>query len=908
MYSRFSTGKLRPFIRTRLLMTTFLAGFAGLSGSAAFGQVVNWIGTTSDDWLEASNWENLMLPDITSDVVISGTDNRILLSVKGEVEINGLVVGDTGDATLRIEKDSRLITHGYSPNVPGLFSSIIVGQNAGSKGTINVVAGSEFDITNEIDLVVGDFGKGRLQVANNGRVSSRNGIIGADAGFDYFGVDGRGDGAAVVKGRGSRWDMTGSIWVGDRGDGSLVITGRGTVTAQDRVFVGNKREAPITNNEGPSATGNANGFVLVSGRDSTLTIGNELQVGVRGNGTLTVANGGLVSVNGGVGKVYLARFKDSNGTINIGASWNAQALAPGVLSAASIDFGIGSADNPVTLAFNHTDLAGSYEFAPNLVSAHTPLNSHLILHQAGYTNLNGNASAFEGTARVNGGTLAINNIFGGSVDVANGGTLGGTGHLLGDVTILSGGSLSPGRAIGEITIADLVLSVGSNFKVDVDEYGASDLVSVTNSFQFDGGTVFVSGIAAPGHTYTILRAPSIAIPSPVDVQDTLLVDYSLSTDGTALLLRADPTGASISDVTSTPMARRVMQSMSTETEVYDSLYGITTVQQMDRAMQLLSGEIYASFQSIMMDESGQKADTIYDRFQFLSARRGEVANSMDFANRAASIRPNGWWTSAYREQGSSNNSTPSSRLDNELDGILIGLDEKFTNGWNAGVAGGYSANVATQHATLSKAESKNWTFGAYGGGETKAISLRFGAFFNRHSIDTERAVALGTSLQNLSGTYDGISMQSFGEVSYKLQLTPNIRLEPFAGYNRVNLETAAFTETGGSAALTVAANSQNVSFTTLGLRNAFSSGGINVRAMVGWRQAFGDLTPTTTNSMSGGTAFVMTGTAVDQNAAIIKLGFDAAVSETVNFTTNFTGDIGTESSNHGISAQLTGEF
>ena len=60
-----------------------------------------------------------------------------------------------------------------------------------------------------------------------------------------------------------------------------------------------------------------------------------------GTGTLTIADGGTVSVAGGAGTAIVAEPAGSTGTLNIGAAPGHTAIAPGFLSAAMVQFGLG---------------------------------------------------------------------------------------------------------------------------------------------------------------------------------------------------------------------------------------------------------------------------------------------------------------------------------------------------------------------------------------------------------------------------------------------------------------------------------------------------------------------------------------------------------------------------------------
>ena len=151
------------------------------------------------------------------------------------------------------------------------------------------------------------------------------------------------------------------------------------------------------------------GMVMVSGAGSTWTNSLGVIVGNFGTGTLTVANGGLVS-----GPVVIANHAGSMGALNIGAGAGSPAVAPGTLNTTSVAFGAGAG----ALNFNHT--SSDYVFAPAISGPGT------VNVFAGTTIFTAN-NTYSGTTNVTGGTLAAGgvNVFSpnSAYNVMSGGTL-----------------------------------------------------------------------------------------------------------------------------------------------------------------------------------------------------------------------------------------------------------------------------------------------------------------------------------------------------------------------------------------------------------------------------------------------------------------------------------------------------
>ena len=224
----------------------------------------------------------------------------------GEVTINGvdsiwtgmgsLNVGYSGNGRLNVanggEVKSGLATIAYSAS--SICEATVDGPN--SIWTING------------NLNLGLLGQGKLEITNGGTVSIVYGYIGANAGST---------GELKIDGVDSVFTSSKYLRVGYFGDGTLNITGGSAVISEWDGGIG-------------YALGTT-GAVAVDGAGSVWTNNDALYVGRNGSGTLTITNGGLVSVDlalnidtdaDGDGFIYiasggqLAKKGNANGTIS----------------------------------------------------------------------------------------------------------------------------------------------------------------------------------------------------------------------------------------------------------------------------------------------------------------------------------------------------------------------------------------------------------------------------------------------------------------------------------------------------------------------------------------------------------------------------------------------------------------
>jgi outer membrane autotransporter protein len=160
---------------------------------------------------------------------------------------------------------------------------------------------------------------------------------------------------------------------------------------------------------------------------------------------------------------------------------------------------------------------------------------------------------------------------------------------------------------------------------------------------------------------------------------------------------------------------------------------------------------------------------------------------------------------------------------------------------------------------------------------------------------------------SLSSSYQAQSAQFFGEIGYELAFIP-VRTELFAALAHVHLSTPYFSESSGAAALTVTGSSSNTTLSTLGVRGdkTFKLGEVNATAkgMLGWRHAFGDTIPKSTNAFVLGSSFSVDGVAIAKNAVVLSAGVDLHTSQQVTFGIYYDGQFGGGSQQHGVSANL----
>jgi len=129
----------------------------------------------------------------------------------------------------------------------------------------------------------------------------------------------------------------------------------------------------------------------------------------------------------------------------------------------------------------------------------------------------------------------------------------------------------------------------------------------------------------------------------------------------------------------------------------------------------------------------------------------------------------------------------------------------------------------------------------------------------------------------------------------------------------VRVRTDFFRELGDGAALTAARNEMDTGLVTLGARAAAAvhishDDVIQLQAMVGWRHAFGDVTPVSTVAFTGGGPFSIQGAPIQRDALALEAGAEARLSAAVHAGAMYSGLIGDRARDNGFKAYISWRF
>jgi subtilase-type serine protease len=844
-------------------------------------------------------------------VGLDGGNGALTIDNAGSVQVQrlfgvGIGISESGaTGTLNVLSGGMLATNlgGTPDDIGAVIGALGMGTAtiSGAGSSWNVGGGLQVGGVFQGGGATGFPGNGTLTIAAGGVVTSTGGAGGTLFG-DVIGPGAGSQGTVTVTGANSRWNAGGSLLVGfEGGNGALTIDNGGTVQVQGALGVGfGLSETGSTGtlnilSGGTLATGLVGapdqlvgligslgtGTATVSGVGSSWTVGGGLQIGGifqggagnPGTGTLTIANGGVVTSTGGVGGFSLGDM-----------------IGPGT----------GSQGTVTVTGVNSRWNAGS-----NLFVGLDGGNGVLNILDRGVVAVAGNASvASSGT-----GTM----------------TIGSTGRL----TV--GGNFTQGAA-GTYVVG---INTASNASGHVQVAGTATIAS--------GATVQVApeGNTRPvlGTRYTILTANGGVTQNTYTLSSAQLsafIGYGLAYDPTNVYLDVLQS-RSFASVGLTPNQIATgagAESLPAGNALKFAILNLPTEDQARAAFDSLSGEVHASLQTALVEDSHFIRDAANDRirqsFEAVGApsmpvmsyaptagSRAPAANAMAYAmaTKAAPLRPPAStvaiWGQGFGSWGHTDGDGNAARLNRSTGGVITGFDGVVAETWRLGVMGGYSHTNFNVRDRASSGQSDNYHVGLYGGTQWGPIGFRAGVAYTWHDIITSRLVAFPGFSDTLRADYNAGTTQVFGELGYRYDVK-RLALEPFANLAYVNLRTGHFTEQGGLAALTSASSNNDTTFTTLGVRAStnFMLGTMaaTARGSLGWRHAFEDVTPFSTFAFAGSNAFTVAGVPIARDAAVINAGLDFAVARAATLGIFYGGQFGNNADDQSVRGNLVVRF
>ncbi|MDH1701017.1 autotransporter domain-containing protein [Comamonas terrigena] len=827
----------------------------------------------------------------------------------------------------------------------------------GAAGTVTVegtqrVTGLQF-VSDGYQLVGGSGSPGgQLELVGNG---SGDAIIRVDPGVmatldvDLIGtatLAKKDSGTLVLNGNnsysgGTRLDG-GTLEVGHNsalGSGALLVNGAGTLQSNTTVVLGNAVTLGADLTLGGSHDMTLSGDVSGSGnliKDGTGTVtltgvnsatgGTSIQAGRLVASAANLASGAITNN----AELELHQASDGTLTQSVSGSGSFTKTGAGTLTLAGVNTSTGET------IISAGSLVAS---VANLASGAITNNAALELKQASDATLVQTISGSGKVSKTGAGVLTLSaaNTYSGGTSI-NAGTLVavnnsalGTGHVaVGNAAALE---VASGTTLA---VGSLDFQAGSTYRVNVDPAsGASGRIDVAGTATLAGSVLHVGTVSDAttdfqvGKTYTILQAGQVDGTFSAAASNYAYLDVGLgylktnevTTDVTLTLERNDTAFASLAQTPNQASAARGIESLPRSSPLYQYVQKLANGAPA-AVFASLSGEVQASVGSSLVG-LGAFAPSVSQqhlRNNMTAGFRAGAPVAQSDGPLPASAWPSSKALPAWAEvvghwqryDGDGN----AAQLKQRTTGLFLGTDQEVgTSGWRLGGSLGYTNADGRVADRSSESDVNSYSAAVYGGksfgtGTGPRINVLGGLAYTWHDIETTRRV---TSLgQTLKADYSAHTAQLFAEVGYAIGQYDKVGFEPFAGVSLGQQRTGSFQEHGGFAALKGRSSTDDLASTTLGLRvhSDFQLAGKEgrLRATVGWRHAFGDVTAKKTMAFEGGQNFTVAGTPLARNTAVLGLEADVALSRSAALVLGYQGEMGSGQRDHSANVKLRWAF
>ena len=681
-------------------------------------------------------------------------------------------------------------------------------------------------------------------------------------------------------------------------------------------------DTPISTNNGGytiSSSMAAQGIAgVISGTGPlTITTGGAAQLTGTNlyTGATNIAQGGWLGL-AGPGSIATSSGVNDNGTFDI-SRVSAMAQVQSLTGTGTVALGA----NTLELTNASGNFAGSLT------------DGGLIGGTGGSLIIAGGAETLSGTNSFTGSTgispgaqLALTGSLAGSVIDA--GLLTGTGSIGNGLVVANTGAVMPGTAPSQFA----TLTVNGNF---LQSAGSTYIAYFNPAKPGQSSQINVSGVADLGQG-AILDAIPVGQVQPYTLSRFSVLDAQGGIQGSYTLLNSALTASLGLELVDPPqnlylqiVQRRSLASFAATRNQAATLAGLNstpstnasyiavtnlmTGAQIQAAANQLSGDIHPSILSATLNDAGIVRNAVDQRaFSMLDPTGPDAATGqMTQAGQHAIVFWGDGLGAGTHFQSNGNAGT----LTDALGGFVVGADAALSPQIRAGLFAGYSNASVSLPSRAASGSSDDAYVGLYGGRRLGPVLLSLGATYGQNYLSTTRSVSLPGINEAETSRYDASTAQIYGQVGYPLTTiikAHRVNLLPFAQLAYINLSSAAFQESGGSAALHGYGSTLSMGISTIGARaeTNFTLKGRTIAAFakLGWQHAYGTVNPTEALSFPSGQPFTVQGVSTGRDAAITQLGLAVRLTPKISANIAYNGSFARHVTSNGVNAGLDWHF
>ncbi|MEP0235836.1 autotransporter outer membrane beta-barrel domain-containing protein [Roseibium sp.] len=362
---------------------------------------------------------------------------------------------------------------------------------------------------------------------------------------------------------------------------------------------------------------------------------------------------------------------------------------------------------------------------------------------------------------------------------------------------------------------------------------------------------------------------------------------------------------------------RIIEEFGDGHAVHDAFIGTTSSQSASLIYNGLTGETHASAASGSFHSAFASSGVITGRMQGTQNSLGSTSATAfhgDGEGYSPFLSGPEIWFRGYGNFLSVSGTGSAADTDTTTAGMMAGVDALVNDAARLGMAFGYSRTFSSTSDRFSKSRIDGYHGFVYGSAQFGPIGLQAGLGATYNQIDASRETGISGLPGFLTADYTGWTGQAWMEAAYGLPFGLASSFEPFAGLSLISNHTENFTEKGNAAALNVSSTHQTNLFSTLGIRlgheiDLSDTSAFRVSGSVGWRHAFGEITPESTMSYaSGSSSFTISGLPLERDTLVFDAGLDMAMTENTLIDLRYSGQLGAHAQDHGIKGTLRLSF
>ena len=821
-----------------------------------------------------------------------------------------VTVGLAGTGTLTV-------AGGGAVNVGGGTGTVVVANQAGSIGTLNIGAapGNTAVAPGTLNAAAVQFGAGTGTLTFNHTSSgyvfaptiTGPGAVNVFAGTTIFTANNAYTGGTTING------------------GTLSISSDASLGAPSGglAFGGGALQTTATFTTARPVTLNAGGGTFIPNVGTTLTLAGA----VGGVGGLTMAGGGTLVLAGA--SSYSGGTTVNAGTLQLGLG--ASLFAGGALT---VNGGILNLNGNTQTVGALSGTGGTIALGAGTLTTNSSANTTLatqITGTGGLTkqglgtlNLTG-TNTYTGPTSVMAGTLAVNGSLTSNVAVGAAGTLGGNGTITGLVT--NNGIIAPGNSIGTLTInGNFVQSAGSVYQVQVNPAGQSDRINTSGMATINGGMVQVqaqSGTYARNTTYTILNATGGVSGAYSSVTSNFaFLTPSLSYDANNVYLLLFQNQSAFAAGAQTPnqyavgtVLDRVNATATGDLNNVLNALSLLSNTQGPAALNAISGQPYADFgtmnvnnATLFMNALGQQMANA--RGTASTGQRQALAQACEIETCDA-VGPLSAWASALGGLGSVLGDTNASTLTYNFGGAAAGIDYRLDPRFVVGLGVGYTHGTQWVNTFMGQGWSDSISVAAYGSFTQSGFYLDALAGYAYSNNQLQRQILI-PGLQQRTATGSTGANQFLGQIEggYKVSIyaPAAATITPFGRFQISSVTQNGFSESGAqSLNLNVAQQTTNSQRTTIGADLGSSIGlgserKLDIAVRLGWQHEFADTGRPITASFAGapGNSFTVFGATPARDSAVVGLLASTTIAAATQVYLRYDGGVGGGTDNHAL--------